>query len=584
MNFKKFLIAASPALLLASCASDEPVVNPGGGNEGSGNPVYAKIRVQVPGAVRSTTEDNGYPNSSSGFEVGQSYENNIESVNLVLAVKDANGKFKVVAQGKDFTSESVVPNPDASKTNEYTILFKDETLKQFAEQTVYIFAYCNYTGNGYSTTAFDENTDLESMTTTINNVNTNGDVAGAQGIWESSRFLMVNAPNTSIPSKELPSENDLLNKYNTPEKALNLGVVDVARVASRFDFKVSSSAGNPDNTYAINDANDANVKLADIELVSMAPYNIAKEFYTLPRVSADGTSSSWTLCGNEVSNNYVVSPFFVEKAAGTFDGTHFFSPLNRADFTYETYDYVNINDWADNAKDDDDANWEGIQGYKIWRYVTENTIPGIDNQKAGISTGIVFKGRIINATGLMGEAINAGKNVYGYKGTWYGGIANLRRVVANLDENAQMRKDFLKVFPANYLTYKMEPESEGSTTLVRKYEVEDAALVDCAPEANNSIFKVLRPENGEYYVYYVYRNRHNDNGNPAVMGIMEFATVRNNVYKLAVNTISDFGHTADPKDDDKPDDPDDPDEDPKTYFKVSCRVLPWVVRVNNIDF
>ena len=65
---------------------------------------------------------------------------------------------------------------------------------------------------------------------------------------------------------------------------------------------------------------------------------------------------------------------------------------------------------------------------------------------------------------------------------------------------------------------------------------------------------------------------------------MEFGTVRNNIYKLAINSVSRFGHTDNPDDDDDPDTPDTPDEDPKTYFKVSCRVLPWMVRINNIDF
>ena len=65
---------------------------------------------------------------------------------------------------------------------------------------------------------------------------------------------------------------------------------------------------------------------------------------------------------------------------------------------------------------------------------------------------------------------------------------------------------------------------------------------------------------------------------------MEFATVRNNVYKLSVTKVSDFGHTNDPKDDPDPENPEDPDETPKTYFQVSCRVLPWIVRINNIPF
>lgn len=89
---------------------------------------------------------------------------------------------------------------------------------------------------------------------------------------------------------------------------------------------------------------------------------------------------------------------------------------------------------------------------------------------------------------------------------------------------------------------------------------------------------------GHYYTYYYYWNRHNDNLDNNVMGIMEFAVVRNNVYKLAVTKIGRFGH-PDPTDPDPdPEDPDDPDESENYYFNVTVKVLPWTVRINNIEF
>lgn len=87
-----------------------------------------------------------------------------------------------------------------------------------------------------------------------------------------------------------------------------------------------------------------------------------------------------------------------------------------------------------------------------------------------------------------------------------------------------------------------------------------------------------------YYCYYYYWNRHNDNGKPGIMGDMEFAVVRNNVYKLAVTNIKQLGHPRNPDNDpDKPK-PDTPDESSDIYITVTCQVLPWVVRVNNIEF
>ena len=68
------------------------------------------------------------------------------------------------------------------------------------------------------------------------------------------------------------------------------------------------------------------------------------------------------------------------------------------------------------------------------------------------------------------------------------------------------------------------------------------------------------------------------------MGPMEFQVVRNNVYKLAVTEISKLGHPRKTENDPDPEDPDNPDEESNVYFKVRVEVLPWVVRVNNIEF
>lgn len=87
-----------------------------------------------------------------------------------------------------------------------------------------------------------------------------------------------------------------------------------------------------------------------------------------------------------------------------------------------------------------------------------------------------------------------------------------------------------------------------------------------------------------YYFYYYYKNRHNDNGDNGTMGTMEFATVRNNVYKLAVTKINALGHPRIPENDPDAPAPGTPDETDDLYITVTCRVLPWVVRLNNIEF
>ena len=90
-------------------------------------------------------------------------------------------------------------------------------------------------------------------------------------------------------------------------------------------------------------------------------------------------------------------------------------------------------------------------------------------------------------------------------------------------------------------------------------------------------------------MYYYYWNRHNDNGNPNQMGPMEFATVRNNVYKICVTSVDGLGHPLPNPDGTQPDDPDPinpnhPDEKADVYLGVSVKILPWVVRQNDVTF
>ena len=68
------------------------------------------------------------------------------------------------------------------------------------------------------------------------------------------------------------------------------------------------------------------------------------------------------------------------------------------------------------------------------------------------------------------------------------------------------------------------------------------------------------------------------------MDPMEFAVVRNNVYKLAVTRIEQLGHPRVTENDPDPVDPDNPDEVGDVYITLSVEVLPWTVRVNNIEF
>nr|WP_321373027.1 Mfa1 family fimbria major subunit [uncultured Bacteroides sp.] len=68
------------------------------------------------------------------------------------------------------------------------------------------------------------------------------------------------------------------------------------------------------------------------------------------------------------------------------------------------------------------------------------------------------------------------------------------------------------------------------------------------------------------------------------LGIMEFGVVRNNVYYLAVKGIANIGEPWVPNGPEDPDPTPVPDEVDQASLIMSIYVLPWTVRVNNINF
>lgn len=102
---------------------------------------------------------------------------------------------------------------------------------------------------------------------------------------------------------------------------------------------------------------------------------------------------------------------------------------------------------------------------------------------------------------------------------------------------------------------------------------------------------------GKYYSRYCYWNKHNDDNDDSKIGPMEFAVVRNNVYKLQVDALYSFGDPENPDPDgpdpEDPEDPEDPPVDPPVdpdptpsgpQLKLTVKVLPWVVREYEINF
>ena len=356
---------------------------------------------------------------------------------------------------------------------------------------------------------------------------------------QDNKFWMTNA----YAAAQVDITAEALKACTTPQNPYNLGAHTVERSMARFDYKQSG---------AFNMGAGITLTLTDAALI-----NQSKAHYMFRRVTAgsEPTATNAVVGGAEVPTNWVVDTDWSNKVAGNFDA--------------QLSDPSNWH-WTSLASLTTNDNYDG--DYKIWCYAKENTIPGTTAQKHNVSTGVVFKGELAageTASDAVKTAMAAGERIYVFNNVLYGAWSDVEAAAkAGTDPTLQ----------AAY--------NQAATGVAADAEPTGAAAAAAG-------FTGYSPKNGTYYVYYYYWNRHNDNLDPYNMGVMEFAVVRNNVYKLAVDKISRFGHPTppdpsnpdpDPEPDPDPVDPDDPDESVNYYFNVTVKVLPWTVRINNIEF
>ncbi len=338
----------------------------------------------------------------------------------------------------------------------YTEEFKDVT----EPPVVYLFAFCNptkdlsdlFTG---ARTSYGSTDWIDAVCKVTQGVPNTPD--SNRSIWAKGSFLMNNV---TLSTRALPiSINDWENfrKIDKPfhfsadnsttdnpklpdnsDKAVTTrGPIRMERSVARFDFKDGSlkhgTSDSNNNTYDVLFHSHSGVDqdgtngqayepLIAVQLQRIALVNMSNQFYYLKRVSADGMPNGadfkllgaelpWSQDGTSVTGNYVVGPYAKQFSDG----------VNSNFSTYFNYPFFDDNGTYNNATMTTSTQWdvydidEVLKGendeYKtkehhIWRYVTENVIPaGPAKQLNGISTGIVFKGKMMGGAHAYSDAL-----------------------------------------------------------------------------------------------------------------------------------------------------------------------------------
>lgn len=362
-----------------------------------------------------------------------------------------------------------------------------------------------------------------------------------------SDFVMTSAADATLTLNSNP-ESD-------PAKA----TVDVERMAARLDYKAEASYTCTDPAYT-----GATVEITGAALVN----NLTAGSYIIKRVADDVNGTNLSYLGNEtadengVATNYVLDPWTTNKN-GNLYGTWFMNGSSDPNW------------WAGYVQPGTPVS-DGTDTWQRIGYTLENTTAA-DAAGSDYSTGVVFKAKF-NPQGVAnytdGETFFAlGTHLFASMEDMmtyvYG--ADFSQFDAKIDacDNWAAVKTFaaslLDNDPSGYKEF-LNEQLNGKDESIALTEEEKAGLKwsaymlsNCGYSASlNETYKVELDQNGivtrnalqSYGVrtyedatcYYTWWVRHSNDNNDDTKGIMEYAIVRNNIYKLTVSSIYSLGN------------------------------------------
>lgn len=370
-----------------------------------------------------------------------------------------------------------------------------------------------------------------------------------------SDFVMTSAADATLTLNSNP-END-------PAKA----EVNVERMAARLDYKAEASYTCTDPAYP-----NATVKITGAALVN----NLTAGSYMLKRVAStvDGVP---TYLGNEtpdagVQTNYVLDPWTADKTSDnnsfTIDGE-----VKTAEDLYGEW-FGNISQNPNYRADYVQPGIEVSDGTEQWQrigYTLENTTAAEEAGKR-YSTGVVFKAKF-NPQGVANYT--EGETFFALGTHLFASMEDMMTYVYGADfsqfddkidacDNWAAVKNFaaslLDNDPSGYKAFLLgQDEAQDLAQVKESLKWSAYMLSNCGYSASlNETYKVELDQNGivtrnalqSYGVrtyedatcYYTWWVRHSNDNNDETKGIMEYAIVRNNIYKLTVNSIYSLGN------------------------------------------
>lgn len=532
---------------------------------------YAYVAVAFNTGMNTSTRANPTGGEDGdGPEVGQSNENQVNDITLFFyEAKDGDQGVNMpsttpIVARHHFTEE----NFDAIPSNNHQIATTKpvEVTKLLVNHSYHVLAVVN----GGENFGKDVNTlgDLQQMKVISIYSQDNG----------YSNFLMASADDENYPLEIYPSNSET-NPAHT--------VINVERVSARVDYRAQGSDGQDDGTYLVKGSNSEQIDTAKITgAMLMNVLDDEAESWLLKRVADSWGSTDVEYLGKETyqgvasatASNYVIDAI-ENKSSGSFVPATYYKNFGYGDPT--NADDISLA-W------EADANYTTLftnEGYNCIGYPKENVNRQGDKE---LTTGVVFRAQ------YTPDDMEVGQTFFEYNGEVYATLNELMQgfnkgnwdnfISKVLDTdwwlNALTWEDLqaniidkLRIDPVGYRDY-LALAAKGKTGNIDDeekaklrweaylfnecaYQVKNNQVVVDANNKDGTTRRVLHEtSDGQirtfkegicYYTYWIKHANDQDKNNDLVGvkdktgGVMEYAIVRNNLYKLDVTSITGPG-------------------------------------------
>lgn len=376
-----------------------------------------------------------------------------------------------------------------------------------------------------------------------------------------SDFVMTSAADATLTLNSNPESNPATAEVN------------VERMAARLDYKTTGTYTCDDPAYP-----GATVEITGAALVN----NLTAGSYLLKRVAAD-VNGVPTYLGNEtpdagVQTNYVLDPWTAVKTSANNNFTIGGETKTAEDLYGEWFGNIsqNPNYWAAYVQPGTSVS-DGAETWQRIGYTLENTTAAEEAGKR-YSTGVVFKAKFHPAkvTSYTNSTYTDGATFFAYGKTLYASMEDMMigfyghkfdNGFSGIEECKTWGKvrqfitsTLLTNDPSGYDKY-LEGLAEGkadadavadASSLTWSYYM----LNECgySKDGNGKVVldqrgKVTRIALQRYGTrtyedatcYYTWWVRHSNDNDDTKKGIMEYAIVRNNIYKLTVESVYSLG-------------------------------------------